>query len=71
MVDGQPPSDRVKIAAMVVLGVVVLAAIVGLTLASLFTDRDLRYAEKLTAGGVLLIGLLGGLVMWRRNGRRD
>jgi hypothetical protein len=55
--------DRVSIVAIVTLGVVIIVAIVGITLAAIFTKRDLTLVEGMVAGGVLLIALLGGLVI--------
>lgn len=65
--------DAVTIAAIVALGVCVLAAVISLAVVAIFTDRDLAYAEGLTAGGVLVIAALGGLIVrrygvQRRNG---
>ena len=60
---------RIKIVTIICLTVIVCVALAGITLAALFTDRNLHYAEGLSAGGVLVIALLGGLT-WNRLLRR-
>lgn len=68
----QRHSDAVTIVAIVTLGVVVLAAIVSLCIVALNTNRDLKVAESLTGGAVLLIAALGGLIVHRATlSRRD
>jgi hypothetical protein len=42
------------------LTIIVLVALVGLTVVAVATDRDVRYAEGLTFGGVLIIAIMGG-----------
>jgi hypothetical protein len=52
-------------AAIVTLGAVTVASIVTLGVVAVQTDRDLRLAESLTGGAVLLIAVLGGIVVHR------
>lgn len=55
----------VKVAAIVTLGVILLAAVIGLTLVAVTTDRDLFRAEALTFAGVVLLAAIGGASWWR------
>lgn len=54
------PTERVLIAAVVMLGLVLIAAVVGLTVAAVQTDRNLWRAEVLTFGGMVLLASIGG-----------
>jgi hypothetical protein len=45
---------------IVVLGVIVVAAIIGLTVVAVATDRDLRPAEILTFAATVVLATLGG-----------
>jgi hypothetical protein len=62
--------ERVKIAALVCLTIIIVASITGITLTALFTDRDLFRAETYSFGGVLMIGLLGGVTFLGLRRRR-
>lgn len=73
--DDPPPSHvgaSVQIVTVICLTVVVFTAIVGITVTAVMTDRDVRYAEGLSFGGALFIGLIGGLTLRgvRRQRRR-
>ena len=63
MTDDRP--GTLTVVAIAALTVVVLAAIAAMTVVAVLTDRDLRVAEGLTAGAVLAIAVLGGLVVHR------
>lgn len=65
-------SVTVRIVALVVLGVVLVATIVGMVVISVSTDRVIEGADLLTFGGMVLLAGLGG-VSWlslTRRGRR-
>jgi protein-S-isoprenylcysteine O-methyltransferase Ste14 len=53
--------DRVKIVAIITLGAILLAAVIGLVIVAVLTDRDLFRAQTLTFAGVVLLATLGGL----------
>jgi protein-S-isoprenylcysteine O-methyltransferase Ste14 len=55
----------VKVATIVVLGLVLVTAVVGTTIVAVLTDRDVARAEYLTFGGALLLGALGGVSWWQ------
>jgi membrane protein YdbS with pleckstrin-like domain len=58
--------DRIilKVVTIITIGVVVLASILALTVVALFTDRDLKRAEYLTAGAILLLASIGGVTIF-------
>jgi threonine/homoserine/homoserine lactone efflux protein len=53
------------IAAIIVLGIIMVTAIIGITFAAVLTNRDLKLVEGLTFLGVLFIAFLGGLIIRR------
>lgn len=55
---------RVRIAAIVCLTVIVVAAIAALTVVAVLTDRDLWKAEALTFAVVLILAALSGYSVW-------
>jgi membrane protein YdbS with pleckstrin-like domain len=59
----EPPTP-VKVVTLIVLGVVLVVAVIGLTVVAVFTDRDVWPAERLTFGGVILLCLVGGLSIY-------
>jgi membrane protein YdbS with pleckstrin-like domain len=59
----------VRVVTILTLGVLLLAAIVGITITAVMTDRNVWRAEVLTFGGVVLLGALGG-VSWLTLRRR-
>lgn len=78
--DTPPLDDRdlhadtvVRVVTIIVLGVLILAAIVGLTITAVMTDRNVARPEALTFGGVVLVAALGGVsssALLRRHRRR-
>lgn len=54
-------STAVRIAALIVLGAVLIAAIAGMTVVAVMTERDLRRVEVMTFVGAVLLTVLGGL----------
>jgi len=61
---------RLRLAGLVCLTVIVVAAIVGLTVAAVFTDRYLLPAELLTLAGAILVAVMGGLIVGTSARRR-
>jgi high-affinity Fe2+/Pb2+ permease len=59
----------VKVVTIVMLGLVLITAVIGITVVAVTTDRDLARAEALTFGGALLLAALGG-VSWLALRRR-
>jgi len=55
--------------ALVCLTVIVLAAIAGLTITAVFTDRDLHDPETFTLAIALCVAVLGGVNSFRRHYR--
>jgi hypothetical protein len=62
---------RVRIVTIVVLGVNLMAAIIGLAFTAVLTDRDLFRPEVMALVLALAIATVGGLPRkwWRRQGR--
>lgn len=62
----------IKLVTIICLAVIILAAVVGLMVVAITTDRDLRVAEGFTFAGVILLTGLGGLswVSARRRRKR-
>ena len=54
-----------RVVIVATLGLVLVAAIIGMTVVAVTTDRDLRRAETLTFGGVVLLAALGGVSWWQ------
>jgi len=59
-----PDDHVVRVAALICLTTIVLAAVAGITLTAIFTTRDLARPEYFTLVVTLSIGLLGGLSLW-------
>ena len=61
----------VRLVTIITLGVILLTAVIGLTIVSVMTDRNMARAEGLTFAGVVLLGALGGFsaAMLRRRHR--
>jgi hypothetical protein len=55
---------RVRIASLVCLTVIVVAAIAGMTVTAAVTDRDLTRVEILTFAVTLWLAVLGGMSTW-------
>jgi hypothetical protein len=53
-----------RVATIVALGVILLAAVIGLTFVAVLTDRDVFRAEALTFAGVMVLAALGGVSWW-------
>ena len=62
---------RVRTVTVVVLGVNLLGALIGLTFAAVLTDRELLAPELMTLAAALAIATIGGLPQhwWHRRGR--
>lgn len=58
-----------RVVALVCLTVIVLAAIAGLTVVAIFTDRELRDAGMFTLAIALCVAVLGGVNSFRRHYR--
>jgi len=50
-----------KLATIFVIGLVLLASVIGLTLIAVFTDKNVARAETYTFIGIVLLSCLGGL----------
>jgi membrane protein YdbS with pleckstrin-like domain len=62
-VDEEPVDTSVRIVTIVCLTVIVITAIVGITITSVMTDRDVHYAEGLSFAGAVLVAVIGGFTL--------
>jgi protein-S-isoprenylcysteine O-methyltransferase Ste14 len=59
-----PPTERVQLAAVIMLGLAVVAMVVGLTIAAVQTDRDLWRGALLAFAATVLLASIGGVSWW-------
>lgn len=64
MDDVEHEATVIKVATVIALGVILLAAVIGITFVSVLTDRDMARSEAFTFGGCVLLAGLGGLSWW-------
>jgi hypothetical protein len=63
MDEDRPPDTVVRIVTIVCLTVIVVAALIGITVVAVRTDRDVHYAEGLSFAAAVLIAVIGGFTL--------
>lgn len=57
-------TGRLKLATLIILGVVIVTSIIGLTVVAIFTSRDLTTAERYVFAVAVITALTGGLTIY-------
>lgn len=65
-----PDDTIIKVATIVMLGLILITSVIMIGVVAVKTDRDLFRAELFTFGGALLLAALGGVQWYRLRYRR-